>query len=235
MKDPAPIYNITPFTLLDYPDKVACIIWLAGCNMRCVYCYNPDIVLGKGAINFEKVLEFLKARRGILDGVVLSGGECTMHSKIIWLIKEIKSMGFLIKIDTNGSRPLMIEHLVNLGLVDYIALDFKAMPNRFEEITGSDLFENFEHTLSFLITSAQKFEVRTTVHSDLIRERDLEHMMRYLSLMKYKGTYYIQQFVNGVPTLGDIGHSLHTFNTGDTIIELAQTARSRYHIDLVFR
>ncbi|WP_316815733.1 anaerobic ribonucleoside-triphosphate reductase activating protein [Pedobacter nyackensis] len=235
MKDQTPIYNITPFTLLDYPDKVACIIRLAGCNMRCVYCYNPEIVLGKGTINFEKVLEFLKLRKGILDGVVLSGGECTMHSKIIWLMKEIKAMGFLIKLDTNGSRPLMIEHLVNLKLPDYIALDFKALPDKFEAITGSDLFENFEHTLSFLIASGQKFEVRTTVHSDLIKENDLERMMRYLSLMKYKGTYYIQQFVNGVPTVGNVGHSISTFNMQDIVSELENAAHSRYHIDLVFR
>ena len=209
MRDPAPIYNITPVTLMDYPDKVACIVWLAGCNMRCLYCYNPHIVLGKGSINFEKVLEFLNSRKGILEAVVLSGGECTMHSKIIWLIKEIKAMGFLIKLDTNGSRPVMIEHLVTLGLVDYIALDFKAMRNKFEMITGSDLFENFERTLSFLIASDQKFEVRTTIHSDLIKEKDFGEMVRYLGLMKYTGTYYIQNSVNGVPTIGNLGYSVN--------------------------
>lgn len=235
MKDPAPIYNITPFTLLDYPDKVACIIWLAGCNMRCLYCYNPEIVLGKGKINFEKVLEFLKSRQGILDGVVLSGGECTMHSKIIWLIKEIKAMGFLVKLDTNGSRPIMIEHLVALGLVDYIALDFKAMPHKFEAITGSDLFENFEHTLSLLIASGQKFEVRTTVHSDLISEADLRNMIRYLSLMEYTGTYYIQQFVNGVPTIGNLGDSSNAPEDRGAFSGLKNMACSRYHINIVFR
>lgn len=226
MKDPAPIYNITPFTLLDYPDKAACVVWFAGCNMRCVYCYKPHIVLGKGSINFEKVLEFLKSRKGILEGVVLSGGECTMHSKIIWLIKEIKAMGFFVKLDTNGSRPLMIEHLVTLGLVDYIALDFKAMPDKFEAITGSNLFGNFERTLSFLVASEQEFEVRTTVHSDLIKEKDFGDMVRYLSLMKYTGTYYIQNSVNGVPTIGNLGYPYN---------QLKGISCLKHNIKVVFR
>jgi pyruvate formate lyase activating enzyme len=207
MKDSAPIYNITPFTLLDYPDRIACILWFAGCNMRCSYCYNPDVVLGKGTISFESVLNFLKSRKGMLEGVVLSGGECTLHNKIIWLMKEIKAMGFLIKLDTNGSRPLTIAHLVRLGLVDYIALDFKALPHKFEAVTGSSLFGNFEDSLRFLIGSEQKFEVRTTVHSNLINAEDFAAMVNYLELMKYSGTYYIQHFVNDVPTLGSLSSS----------------------------
>jgi pyruvate formate lyase activating enzyme len=207
MKDSAPIYNLTPFTLLDYPGRVACILWFAGCNMRCSYCYNPDVVLGKGTISFEDVLHFLKSRRGMLEGVVFSGGECTLHNNIIWLMEEIKAMGFLIKLDTNGSRPLTIANLVRSGLVDYIALDFKALPHQFEAVTGSSLFDNFEHSLRFLIGSEQKFEVRTTVHSDLVNAPDFAAMVKYLELMEYLGTYYIQHFVNDVPTLGGLGSS----------------------------
>ena len=85
-----PIYSITPFTLLDYPHKAACIIWFAGCNMRCLYCYNPDIVLGKGKLSFQEALNFLKTRINLLDGVVLSGGECTSHKNIKVLLQEIK-------------------------------------------------------------------------------------------------------------------------------------------------
>lgn len=207
MERQKPIFDITPFTLLDYPDKIACLVWFAGCNMRCGYCYNPQIVTGKGTIGYDELLEFLGSRKGILEGVVLSGGECTLHNRLIWLVNEIKKMGFLIKIDTNGSRPETIRRLVTLGLVDYIALDFKAMPNKFQIITGTNLFENFEHSLRFLIASGQKHEVRTTVHSELITPKDFKAMVGYLEMMNYTGPYYIQQFVNDVPTLGNLNTS----------------------------
>lgn len=207
MKNLTPIYSVTPFTLLDYPDKVACIVWFAGCNMRCLYCYNPDIVLGKGTITFEKVLQFLGSRKGILDGVVLSGGECTLHKELVPFLKEIKDMGFLVKLDTNGSRLSTIKKLVGCGLIDYIALDFKALPNKFEFITGSDLFNAFEQTLTYLTTSSLQYEVRTTVHTDLINEQEVKDMAAYLRYNKYNGNYYIQHFINNVPTLGGLSHS----------------------------
>mgnify|MGYP003437551236 FL=1 len=116
-----PIYSITPFTLLDYAHKSACILWFAGCNMRCLYCYNPEIVLGKGSLSFENILSFLQSRKNLLDAVVFSGGECLLHKKIIPLITEVKKMGFLIKIDTNGSSVEVMQQLLNLNLIDYIA------------------------------------------------------------------------------------------------------------------
>lgn len=90
------IYNISPFTLLDFPDKTACILWFAGCNMRCAYCYNPDIVLGKGKKTIKEALNFIKTRKGLLDGVVLSGGECTLYKELPEIAREIKKMGFLV-------------------------------------------------------------------------------------------------------------------------------------------
>ena len=113
-----PIYSITPFTLLDYAHKSACILWFAGCNMRCLYCYNPEIVLGKGSISFEKALGFLRSRKILLDGVVFSGGECLLHKNIIELIAEVKKMGFLVKIDTNGSQPKVLKSLIEKQLID---------------------------------------------------------------------------------------------------------------------
>jgi pyruvate formate lyase activating enzyme len=121
------VYNITPFTLLDYPDKTACIVWFAGCNMRCVYCYNVDIVRGKGRMSYDEVYGFLDTRRGLLDAVVLSGGECLMHRSIESFIIELKKRNLLVKIDTNGSYPLVLSKLINEQLIDYVALDFKAM------------------------------------------------------------------------------------------------------------
>jgi pyruvate formate lyase activating enzyme len=109
-----PICNITPFTLLDYPNKSACILWYAGCNMRCLYCYNPEIVLGKGAITFSETISFLKKRKGLLDAVVFSGGECLIHKNIVEQIKEVKALGFLVKIDTNGSNSKVVKQLTHM-------------------------------------------------------------------------------------------------------------------------
>lgn len=201
------VFSLTPFTLLDYPHKTACIVWFAGCNMRCLYCYNPDIVLGKGKINFNEVLTFLKTRKGLLDGVVLSGGECTLHKKIIDFIKEIKAMGFAVKIDTNGSNPKILNSLIRDQLIDYVALDYKSLPHTFKKLTQSGLFYEFEESLKLLIQSNISFEVRTTFHSFLITESDFIQMIKYLESQNFEGNYYVQHFMNNVPTLSKLDHS----------------------------
>ncbi|MBP8724666.1 MAG: anaerobic ribonucleoside-triphosphate reductase activating protein [Saprospiraceae bacterium] len=197
-----PVYHITPFTLLDYPDKTACIVWFAGCNMRCRYCYNVDIVRGKGKMSYDEVLAFLDKRRGLLDAVVLSGGECLMHAHIETFIREIRQRNMLVKIDTNGSNPKALARLIGEGLVDYVALDFKALEDRFYDITQSDLFRPFEKSLELLIASpAVRFEVRTTYHSSLMDEAYIKKMAAYLKEKGYQGTYYLQQFFNDTETL----------------------------------
>jgi len=202
-----PIYSLTPFTLLDYPHKSACILWFAGCNMRCLYCYNPEIVNGKGSLSFEEIISFLHSRKNLLDAVVFSGGECLLHKKVVSLIEEVKKMGFLIKIDTNGSSPETMQQLLNQKLIDYIALDFKSPKSKFQAITKSDLYEPFEKTLDLILTAKIPFEVRTTYHSDLLTEEDLIEMIRFLEFKNYAGNYYIQYFKNNVETLSKLGHS----------------------------
>jgi pyruvate formate lyase activating enzyme len=202
-----PIYSLTPFTLLDYPHKSACILWFAGCNMRCLYCYNPEIVFGKGTISFEKALQFLKTRIHLLDAVVFSGGECLLHKKSISFIAEVKKMGFLIKIDTNGSQPEILNELIQKELIDYVALDFKALPDNFEKITQSKLFIPFEKSLLLLLQNGIEFEVRTTVHSELLKKKDIQLMLSYLEKNGYSGNYYIQHYINEVPTIEKLGHS----------------------------
>ena len=202
-----PIYSLTPFTLLDYPHKSACILWFAGCNMRCLYCYNPEIVFGKGTISFEKALQFLQSRKNLLDAVVFSGGECLLHKKSISFVTEVKKMNFLIKIDTNGSQPKILEELIQKKLINYVALDFKALPANFEKITQSELFIPFEKSLLLLIQSGIYFEVRTTVHSDLLKKKDIQGMISYLEDAGYTGDYFIQHFVNGATTIEKLGHS----------------------------
>lgn len=203
-----PIYNITPFTLLDYPDKTACIIWFAGCNMKCPYCYNPEIVLGKGKISFSDSLTFIEKRRNLLDGVVLSGGECTMHHGIEQYATEIKAMKMLVKIDTNGSHPEKLSALIKGNLVDYVALDFKSLSSGFHKVTKSNLFEQFAESLELLITSGIPFEVRTTYHAGLLSSFDIQKMAHFLDKKKYKGNYYIQNFVGNKHTLGDMDYSV---------------------------
>ena len=202
-----PIYSLTPFTLLDYPHKSACILWFAGCNMRCLYCYNPEIVLGKGTLSFEKILSFLESRKNLLDAVVFSGGECFLHKKIIPLITEVKKMGFLVKIDTNGSSPEVMQQLLNQNLIDYIALDYKAPKSKFQAITQSDLYITFEKTLELILEAKIPFEVRTTYHSDLLTEDDLKEMVAFLESKNYSGNYYIQYFKNNVETLSKLERS----------------------------
>jgi pyruvate formate lyase activating enzyme len=202
-----PIFGLTPFTLLDYPNHSACILWFAGCNMRCLYCYNPEIVLGKGKISADEILLFLKSRQNLLDAVVFSGGECLIHKHIINLICEVKKMGFLVKIDTNGSTPETLQKLLHAKLIDYVALDFKATSSKFKSITKSDLYEPFTKSLELLLSNNFPFEVRTTLHSDLLTKQDLSEMIAYLETKNYRGNYYIQYFKNHTPTLSKMEYS----------------------------
>lgn len=202
-----PVYDLTPFTMLDFPEKTACIVWIAGCNMRCVYCHNPQIVRGGcGKMSVESVLEFLQKRKGLLDGVVLSGGEATLYEGIVDLARTVKSMGYAVKLDTNGSRPDILRQLLDEDLLDYVALDVKAPPAKCKQVTGVSLYEKTDITLDLLCT--QKiipFEVRTTVHSDLLNESDIALIAQDLKRKGYRGTYYVQNFIGSDrKTLGNL-------------------------------
>jgi pyruvate formate lyase activating enzyme len=201
------ISSITPFTLLDYPHKAACILWYAGCNMRCLYCYNPEIVLGKGTIAFDAILSFLDKRKGLLDAVVFSGGECTLHKSIYYHIMQVKTLGFLVKIDTNGSKPELLQRLIDENALDYVALDFKALPSKFQYITQSKLYAVFKQSLEILLANTIPFEVRTTYHSELLDEEDIKKMIVFLETHHYVGNYYIQHFRNNTKTLGNLSYS----------------------------
>jgi pyruvate formate lyase activating enzyme len=204
-----PIYSITPFTLLDYPHKSACILWFAGCNMRCLYCYNPEIVLGKGRMSDDETIMFLQSRQNLLDAVVFSGGECVLHKTIVPLIEKVKKMGFLVKVDTNGSSPDTLKLLLDENQIDYIALDYKAPKSKFQNITQSDLYNSFEKTLDLILEYQIEFEVRTTYHSDLLTEDDLKEMVDFLESKKYVGNYYIQFFKNNINTLSKLERSIN--------------------------
>src|SRR5690606_20142894 len=148
-----------------------------------------------------EALAFLRSRRGLLEGVVLSGGECTLHRSIFPLLASIKELGFFAKVDTNGSRPVVMQALVKQGLIDYVALDFKAPEYRYSTVTQSNLFPAFIESLLLLMDAGIPFEVRTTVHCDLMGMEELQAMVASLQNVGYRGNYYIQHFVNNVPVL----------------------------------
>lgn len=198
------ICEITKFTTLDYPDNLACILWFAKCNMSCHYCYNPSIVRGEGIYTNEEILTFLKTRVGKLTSVVLSGGECTLYPHLIELCEEIRELGFKIKIDTNGLKPDVIKELIDFSLIDFIALDYKAPAHKFFDITNNTSHEKFFKTLDHLIDKNFSFEVRTTIHSDLLTTEDINDIIADLKRRKYKGTYYLQNFLHVEDTLGNI-------------------------------
>ena len=206
------IYDLTRFTHLDYPNELACIVWFSGCNMRCQYCYNDDIVFNKtGNYSYEDVLDFLKKRVGLLDGVVLSGGEAT-GKNLLEFCSKIKELGFLIKLDTNGINHQLIEELTTNKLLDYIALDYKAPKYKFTQITASNKYDDFEKTLLYLIDKEFNFEVRTTLHSDLLNEEDINFIINDLNSKKYKNDYFIQKFVNTETNIGNIHDEVNKFN-----------------------
>jgi len=195
------IHSITAFTLLDYPDKTACILWFAGCNMKCSYCYNPEIVFGKGNYSIPEIVSFLEKRKNLLDAVVFSGGECLLYKEVLDLMALVKKMGFLIKVDTNGSLPLRLQQAIDFQMIDYVALDFKAPPSKTKSTTKAHFYEHFINCVAILQKGNIPFEVRTTVHSDLLNESDIKEMISILENKHYCGNYYLQSFRNGVETI----------------------------------
>ncbi len=180
--------------------------------MRCAYCYNKDIVLSKnGKYSFSDILDFLKKRVGLLEGVVLSGGEATMAELLVFA-QSIKELGFKIKLDTNGTNPKLIKELIEQNLLDYIALDYKAPKDKFTQITLSNKFNEFSETLKFLIESGFNFEARTTLHSDLLDENDINLIIEDLHSKGYKGTYYIQNFRDTGSNIGGISEAQKSFD-----------------------
>ena len=211
------LYNITPFTLLDFPNEMSCIVWFAGCNMRCVFCHNPDIVQSKGDKDESELIDFLKTRVGKLTGVVFSGGEPTLYQGLDDLVKRVRDMGFKTKLDTNGSRPEVLRVLLRDKLLDYVAMDYKCVPEKTEELLGnSKYWDDFRISLKAMIHAAKdkklKFEIRTTFHTGLMVESDLNWIIDDLDKLGYEGTYYIQNIAStGEKTLGHVAAPTREF------------------------
>ncbi|BCX78610.1 anaerobic ribonucleoside-triphosphate reductase activating protein [Campylobacter sp. 19-13652] len=189
-----PITKITPFTTIDYEGFTSAVLYFAGCNMRCVYCYNKEIFLSKTYLDMAQISSFLRSRAGLLDAVVFSGGECTLARDFIGMLSLCKDLGYRIKVDTNGTNTNALANALNLSFIDFVSLDFKASRDKFYLVTKNHGYENFTNTFKLLKDSGIKFEVRTTVHSELLNERDISDMSSELYALGYKGTYHIQNF-----------------------------------------
>ncbi|MDD3625922.1 MAG: anaerobic ribonucleoside-triphosphate reductase activating protein, partial [bacterium] len=135
------IAGYLPSSLSDFPGKICSIIFTQGCNFKCPFCHNPELIPAKGTttVNEDEFFAFLQKRKGKLDGVSITGGEPLIHDDIVEFIKKIKDLGFLVKIDTNGSYPQQLEKILNSGLVDFAAMDVKTSPEKYSQVTGYDI------------------------------------------------------------------------------------------------
>jgi pyruvate formate lyase activating enzyme len=193
------IRGMQKFTLVDYPGKIACIFFVGNCNFRCPYCHNPCLVFdpeSQPQIFENSVFEFLEKRRGKLEGVVISGGEPSLRKELKAFAARIKDMGFLVKIDTNGSNPDRVIECLEENLVDSLGVDYKAPAERYHEIAAcqiDDLSQRVHRILKFAVEKQIPIDVRTTVHRRLLSRECLSQMRRELDELGVK-EWTLQQF-----------------------------------------
>lgn len=203
-------------TLLDFPQKMACTIFTHGCNFRCPFCHNAGLVVDtqQASISEEEILTFLKSRQGILDGVCITGGEPLLQEDIEDFMRKIKEMGFLIKLDTNGSFPEKLRALCEKGLVDFVAMDIKNSQKKYAQTVGKKLFDlsAVTNSVEFLKMGTVPYEFRTTVTRDFHTLEDLLDITKWLSGCD---AYYLQQFV-------DSGNLIDSSTTGYSDEELKE-------------
>lgn len=189
-------------SLIEYPGKISAIVFIAGCNLRCQFCYVPDLVLPERVkeikpISEKEVFSFLRKRKGFLDAVSITGGEPTIYSELPEFIKEIKKIGYLIQLETNGTNFEMLKKLVEENLIDYVSIDIK---HKFEfkkwyEITGrvltKELFENIKKSINFLLKGKIDYQFRTTLMKEFHKKEDIIEICKSIQGAKI---YYLQNF-----------------------------------------
>ena len=216
------IGGLQKVTLLDFPGKVACTVFLTGCNLRCPYCHNPDLVLTKDNgkyISEKEFFEFLLSRKGKLDGVCITGGEPTLYPSLPDLICRIREMGFLVKLDSNGTVPEILKPLLREKLLDYVAIDIKNAPSQYAETCGADVIEYVEKSVALLKNSNINYEFRTTVCHPFHSPKYMEEIGRWLRNAK---RYYIQPFVDSGNLLGS-GVSVMTKSELETLLNAVKS------------
>lgn len=192
-------------TLIDYPGKVAAIVFTAGCNFNCQYCYNPELRNFSPKIREDEFFSFLKKRVGQIDAVTVTGGEPTVHADLPAFIEKIKGLGFLVKLDTNGTSPKAVEYLIRARLIDYVAMDIKAPLERYREVANCFVDERaLKATIALLMSDSPDYEFRTTVVGGQLGIEDMEKIG---SLIQGAKRHYLQRFV---PTDNLNDHSFKT-------------------------
>lgn len=202
------IAGVQKVTLLDYPGKVACEIFTQGCNFECPFCQNSGLIpiTNTGEFSEEEIFEYLNLRKNILDGVVITGGEPTVQKDLKGFIKKIKDLGLLVKLDTNGGNPKVLQELIDEKLVDYVAMDIKNIFNKYNITAGKKInLDNIKKSIEILKASKIDYEFRTTIIKEMHSLDDI------ISICKLVGNakYYLQNFEDSENV---IDHSLHGFS-----------------------
>ncbi|HKM03790.1 MAG TPA: anaerobic ribonucleoside-triphosphate reductase activating protein [Lachnospiraceae bacterium] len=190
------IHGLNKTTLLDYPGHVAATLFTGGCNFRCPFCHNKDLVLSPSSqpiISLDEVFSFLEKRKNILTGVCITGGEPTLQKDLPEFIRDIKALGYLVKLDTNGYRPDILKSLVSDHLLDYVAMDIKTSPANYSIVTGLSSMDvsKIMESVSFLMSGSVTYEFRTTVVKELHKSSDFEEISTWLTGCR---SYYLQSF-----------------------------------------
>ncbi len=200
------IYGLQKLTLLDYPEHLAALCFLGGCNFRCPFCQNGVLVLSPESephLKPEELLSFLKKRRGILDGICISGGEPTLHADLPELIRSVKELGYLVKLDTNGTNPDMLSFLLDEGLLDYIAMDIKSSPTGYPLAVGcpSLPMDRIQSSIDLLMQRSPDYEFRTTAVKGIHTCSDFAEIGRWIAGCK---RYFIQSYRESPAAVGEL-------------------------------
>ncbi len=202
------IAGVQKVTLLDYPGKVACEIFTQGCNFECPFCQNSSLIpiTNTGEFSEEEIFEYLVLRKKILDGVVITGGEPTVQKDLKEFIKKIKDLGLLVKLDTNGGNPKVLQELIDEKLVDYVAMDIKNIFNKYNITAGKKInLDNIKKSIEILKASKIDYEFRTTIIKEMHSLDDIVSICKLVGDAKY----YLQNFEDSENV---IDHSLHGFS-----------------------
>lgn len=218
------IHGFQKLTLLDYPDKVACIVFFGGCNFRCPFCHNASLVThldGTPTVDEAEVFDYLDKRGKLLDGVCITGGEPLMRPDIREFIEKIRSRELSVKLDTNGSYPGKLKELVNAGLVDYVAMDIKNCKEKYPLTAGIEVLklEPIEESISFILEGHTDYEFRTTVTNELHTSEDIGKIAEWIQGAK---RYFIQNFADS----GDLIAGGHTPVSKEMICEMYGAAKT---------
>ncbi len=195
------------FSMVDFPGKIACVVFCAHCNFRCAFCHNPHLVLDPDSqprIRMPQILHFMQSRVGKLEGIVISGGEPTLDPGLPDFARQMKELGFAVKLDTNGSHPEILESLYGEGCLQALGIDYKAPSGKYEDTANSglsDIADRVKSSLAFALKNKIQLDVRTTVHKNLLSFGDLQLMRSELDAIGVKD-WNLQQF-NPVDTIDE--------------------------------